>query len=1521
MRFKKEFLIKDRYYNKFLSSFIIILMVIASLSIIFIDNVTAQGSPNVLTVFPSSQNVTIGDTIYTLINVSINWEINNITISNITFEPAGILNYTSTTIGDVFSGGSWWTPDSNGTIVNASGYAYNLTWINDIGTNGTSADVANITWYTNNIGTVNINLTGTTKNNTGVNHTTNNQNVTICVYPQGTTSFSATTLTDTQIRLNFTHGIGADRIHIQRMQGMTPPMNITDGTFVCNVTGTSYVDSNLIPGTTYSYSAWGWNSTENLNSLMYDATGINTYQGGSGWFLQEHYSDVTPRHIENGTEQKFNFSFVSETAGPTSRLHNLTIILPQNLTYIGNNGTTVQNQADYTVYNTSTMIVWNATDYANGFLCDGTKYFWFNASALGPLESLQFQIIAYNNYSEFQSFYMGVFITTNFSFTGSVMNINGNTIQGAIANVTVSSFTPGGPPVTLGYFTANTNATGHFNVTGIPTTEENISGLQSGPMGPGGGGDLFYSLSATEYEPTSTYAINISTSLPSLPIGEFVTMLNNPEIYLKPAISFRVNTTGPNYNWSSKQIDNYSANRFQIMVKDLRLGFSVKEQFTNSYEKVFSVPAARNYSLSIFPDQSFPVSIRFYNITSTCEASGDFNITGVNTTCMPYNGTYLVNVSVNVSYNHRWLNGSFNGITDIEDMKVVAYIMEDQDMIFENWALPFNLANESGGSDDSYNTTTGVYNISLPATMAPSYIMLRAYSKNSSGVYYMGSHILSSSGGNLNESTYNFTMSPLINGITRLITSNNVSAQWNQTVIANTTAVLFNLVNSTGSLLSNENAFIDIKRELDGVEYMYMVDAQSGQFNISITQGSSLKKLTIYSQQYAPVSTYVSSNILSGIENTTTISSSNGICNITMRSFGNYDPLGENASFSMEMYKSNNTCNVPNPPSYCSLCEGMNKTEFSPFNAILKGDVSMMISSGNISVYYINVDLLASGPPDAAFSQNATETAGGFEAAWQFGSQGPDIYDEVLIMMPYPDSLVNKTINVSIPVLYDNEFNVIWNASTNTTSDILTNDALSGYRDYLNTPYEAYLNGSGVICNESDRNLSSGLGYIDTVNQTIWIKIPHFSGVGPKIGGEYVPDLPSSFTATKSGTSQIGLTWTMGNKADYIRIQKKTDSYPINISDGTNVYNSTGTSKSDTSLSAGTTYYYSAWSWNNTEKLWSTSYATSSATTDTSGGGPPGGGTTPTTTTTEDNTTTTDIEAANTTNDEIENMFGVNLTQSFYANDTNGDGILELNDFDDPNGILSAERLVNISGNSTFLISVYGSMEDIFIWDASADTITEVTYVAGTITSSTIDTENDIITVTVSVNKSNWIYIEINDEYPDISNLVVKTLDNRIIASDMIFRENGKVFVLDDPDTTYMFDYHYTILSPTFDPVSGTAFKTLKPTITIAYNENVTVIEATLNDETIILTTLDDRVFTYTPDSNLTNNNYVLSVTVKDNVSNIRNDIASYTVEVEKSSEDDQGITALLITIFVILAIIVLVIFLFKNGYLYIERE
>lgn len=93
------------------------------------------------------------------------------------------------------------------------------------------------------------------------------------------------------------------------------------------------------------------------------------------------------------------------------------------------------------------------------------------------------------------------------------------------------------------------------------------------------------------------------------------------------------------------------------------------------------------------------------------------------------------------------------------------------------------------------------------------------------------------------------------------------------------------------------------------------------------------------------------------------------------------------------------------------------------------------------------------------------------------------------------------------------------------------------------------------------------------------------------------PDMPTNFISTAYNSTQINLSWVKDDEADYTRIQYNTGSYPTSISDGINAYNNTGTSYNKGELSPSTKYYFSAFSFNATNKAWSLSYVTTYNTT------------------------------------------------------------------------------------------------------------------------------------------------------------------------------------------------------------------------------------------------------------------------------------------------------------------------------------
>jgi len=96
-----------------------------------------------------------------------------------------------------------------------------------------------------------------------------------------------------------------------------------------------------------------------------------------------------------------------------------------------------------------------------------------------------------------------------------------------------------------------------------------------------------------------------------------------------------------------------------------------------------------------------------------------------------------------------------------------------------------------------------------------------------------------------------------------------------------------------------------------------------------------------------------------------------------------------------------------------------------------------------------------------------------------------------------------------------------------------------------------------------------------------------------------------------------------------------------------------------------------------------------------------------------------------------------------------------------------------------------------YFWDTTTNSKTPIHHSVGIILNTVDDTDAKTITLTVSVEKANWTYIEVTDLYPDNPDLIVKTADGRTISSEMIWRKDGKIFILDDPVTEYQVIYSY----------------------------------------------------------------------------------------------------------------------------------
>ncbi|RME92537.1 MAG: hypothetical protein D6767_03010 [Candidatus Hydrogenedentota bacterium] len=82
------------------------------------------------------------------------------------------------------------------------------------------------------------------------------------------------------------------------------------------------------------------------------------------------------------------------------------------------------------------------------------------------------------------------------------------------------------------------------------------------------------------------------------------------------------------------------------------------------------------------------------------------------------------------------------------------------------------------------------------------------------------------------------------------------------------------------------------------------------------------------------------------------------------------------------------------------------------------------------------------------------------------------------------------------------------------------------------------------------------------------------------------PDNVSNLTITV-GESQLTLSWTNPSNSDFagVKVVRKTGGYAASVSDGTLVYDGTGTTFTDTGLTNGTQYYYSVFSYDMTGNL------------------------------------------------------------------------------------------------------------------------------------------------------------------------------------------------------------------------------------------------------------------------------------------------------------------------------------------------
>ena len=245
---------------------------------------TSAADNNVFTVIANEDHVTVGDTFYTVIHTDVNWEIDTASILNLTFLPAGVVNYTSTAQGDLFGDQLvfYYPEDGNAwdEINNASGYAKQITWVHTVAVNNTNSSLVNITWLAYDVGTAVIGSTNYHTYYDSVDNGTEFNNETIYVHPYRPmqTNVAATNETILNLRWNPDWGSYGDTDQVLIMyntSGSPSTSDHTDGLQAYNGTGDyatatlqQYNHTGLASGTTYYYVFWAYNTTYNMYSLL-----------------------------------------------------------------------------------------------------------------------------------------------------------------------------------------------------------------------------------------------------------------------------------------------------------------------------------------------------------------------------------------------------------------------------------------------------------------------------------------------------------------------------------------------------------------------------------------------------------------------------------------------------------------------------------------------------------------------------------------------------------------------------------------------------------------------------------------------------------------------------------------------------------------------------------------------------------------------------------------------------------------------------------------------------------------------------------------------------------------------------------------------------------------------------------------------------------------------------------------------------------------------------------------------------
>jgi hypothetical protein len=737
----------------------------------------------------------------------------------------------------------------------------------------------------------------------------------------------------------------------------------------------------------------------------------------------------------------------------------------------------------------SVIGTYNQTNFTQRIAMPGTYRWWcMAADAAGNIRNSTINL---------------TFTMNAFSFSGWVQDKTFTNVSGANVSIYEYIMGAGSPPLERIIKSTTTGADGNFTLININNSYSSMN----------------YKVKIT-LNNSEGNVTEVGPSLPPMPREALMFSMDGGTFYLQAATTLKLYAYANLSHLYPDAVINTSLNQsalnFGYEVVDQALGFPVVSDVQGEYSTVsVVVPANRSYTVMFVRDpysfhagSELCIGPSYMNRTDCPSPPASVQVTSThindlqNTT--EINSTaYLIIINKSLSFSQYNLTGCLNiignttsvNVTDIK-AKLVPWegflppIKGEVSDFDPTSTQSFKIGLSGSGLNAARGCGIGAYNLTLMGSASGINWFIEAYAGNTTdtvynGYYYAAFQNLTM----LNEGkTFNLTLRKLLGG-------------YSPSGEINTSKIEVAIMDSNGTAPQSAHVEVYVKNPVFGTMHYVIETLTNGKFNISIINDTTEARVRVYSNMYAPKEQKI--NFTANRTNVTLYSFRPQVMeeNATIAYLPTNKTTG--SRIRMKFMKYSDACNVYTPPASCQI--GTAKTgNFDPLQAMMAGKSNLWIKTNtNVTLYFINVDMLASGPPDALMNENASTSslsASTLQQLWTFGSMAPDVYDKVMIGIPYNSSISESwSYSINLSLLYDSDMRVIWNETANTSAQLP-----SDYSDFSLSFFSG-----GVPCStDSTTSTTSGSCYMNKTDNTdegnsgyFWITMPHFSTTTDKISG------------------------------------------------------------------------------------------------------------------------------------------------------------------------------------------------------------------------------------------------------------------------------------------------------------------------------------------------------------------------------------------------------------------------------------